>query len=54
MKCVRKGREYEYPYKTIVIKEKYHKSLKGLSDKENIPMGILIKKLVDFYENSNR
>jgi hypothetical protein len=53
MKIVRKGREYDYDYKSIVVKGIYHNTLKNLSEKENIPMGKLIKKLVEFYENSN-
>ena len=54
MRIVRKGKEYDYDYSTMVIKGEYHRSLKSLSEKEKIPMGKMIKKLVDFYENSNR
>jgi hypothetical protein len=52
MKLKRNGRDYEYDYLTIVVKGEYHRALKSLSEKENIPMGKLIKKLVEHYESS--
>ena len=54
MKLKRNGREYDYDYSTIIVKGEYHRALKSLSEKENVPMGKLIKKLVEHYESSNR
>lgn len=54
MKLKRNGKDYEYDYLTIIVKGEYHRALKSLSEKENIPMGKLIKKLVDHYEDSIR
>ena len=52
MKIIRQGKNYEYDYKTLVLKGKYHRQLKKLSELENIPMGRLISKLVEHYESS--
>lgn len=54
MKITRQGKKYEYDYKQILIKGKYHRSLQTLSQKEDLPMGKMIQKLVEYYENSNR
>jgi hypothetical protein len=54
MKMIRQGKEYDYDYKQILVKGKYHKSLQTLSKKEDLPMGKMIQKLVEHYENSNR
>ena len=54
MKITRQGKKYEYDYKQILVKGKYHKSLQNLSKKEELPMGEMIQKLVENYENSNR
>ncbi len=54
MKLKRNGKEYEYDYQTIVIKGEYHRALRGICDKEELPMGRMIKKLVEHYESSIR
>ena len=46
MRIVRQGKEYEYDYKTILIKGEYYNALKEVSQKENTPMGKMIKKLI--------
>ena len=52
MKITRQGKKYEYDYKTLLVKGKYHSQLKRLSESENLPMGKMISKLVEYYESS--
>lgn len=54
MRIVRQGKEYDYDYKTLLIKGDYHRALKSLSDKENKPMGQMIQKLIECYEGSSK
>jgi galactose-1-phosphate uridylyltransferase len=54
MKLKRHGKEKVYDYKTLFLHGKHHKKLKELSDKEHVPMGKLISKLIDHYESSIR
>jgi len=54
MRIVRMGKEYDYDYTTIHIKKEHHQTLKQISVRERIPMGKLILKMIDIYENSNR
>lgn len=54
MKIIRQGKEYDYDYKTLLIKGEYHRALKSLSDKENKPMGQMILKLIESYESSSK
>lgn len=53
MKIVRQGKQYEYDYNTIIVKGEYHRQLLSLSKKEKLPMGKMIMKLIENYENSN-
>ena len=52
MKIVRKGKEYDYPYKTIFVKDNQHEALQRVAKKNNLPLGRMIIKLVDFYESN--
>jgi hypothetical protein len=54
MKVKRNGKELVYDYKTLFLHGKHHKKLKDLSDKEQVPMGKLISKLIDHYESRIR
>lgn len=54
MKLKRNGKDYEYDYNTIVIKGEYHRALKSVCEREELPMGKMIQKLVEHYENSIR
>lgn len=53
MKITRNGKKYDYDYKTIILKGKYHRSIQEASNKENLPIGEMIIKLLEYYENSN-
>lgn len=50
----RNGKSFEYDYKTLFLHGKHHRALKELSEKEKIPMGKLITKLISFYESHTR
>jgi hypothetical protein len=51
MKIVRKGKEYDYPYKTIFVKDNQHEALQRVAKKNNTPLGKMIIKLVEHYES---
>ena len=54
MKIKRNGKEYDYEYKLVMLNGRHYKRLKDLSDKEKMPMGKLIMKLIDLYEGNIR
>lgn len=47
MKMKRKGREYDYDYKLLILKGDIHLKLKSLSKQAKIPMGKMIDKLIE-------
>jgi hypothetical protein len=49
----RKGKVYQYDYKTIYIRKHPHKELQQLAMKHELSMGDMIKKLITFY-NENK
>jgi hypothetical protein len=54
MKIKRLGKDYDYDYKSIIMKGEYFRALKELSIKENKPLGKMISILVKHYESSIR
>jgi predicted DNA-binding ribbon-helix-helix protein len=51
MKIVRKGKEYDYDYKTIYLQGNQHRPLKELAEKHNMSIGRMIMKLIKNYED---
>jgi hypothetical protein len=47
MKMKRNGRNYDYPYKNVILHENTHRRLKKLSVEWELPMTRVIKKLLD-------
>lgn len=54
MKLKRKGKEYNYDYKSIIIKGDYYRSLNKLSKQHKLPFGKMIGILIEHYESSIR
>ena len=54
MKIKRLGKDYDYDYKSIIMKGDYYRALKKLANKENKPLGKMISILVEHYESSIR
>jgi hypothetical protein len=54
MKLKRNGKDYDYDYKSIIMKGEYFRALKELSIKEKKPLGKMISILVKHYESSIR
>jgi hypothetical protein len=52
MRIVRKGKEYDYDYKTIYLQGNQHRPLKELAEKHNMSIGRMIMKLIKNYEVS--
>jgi hypothetical protein len=53
MKMVRNGRQYDYDYKTILLKGETHNKLKKESEKRGVKMTQLIDKMLDNIRNEN-
>lgn len=54
MKITRQGRKYNYDYQNIIVQGSLHRSLKNLSQIEELPMGKMIQKLIENYESSSK
>jgi len=52
MKLKRNGKHYDYPYKTIFVKDNQHAALQRVAKKNKLPLGKMIIKLVEHYESS--
>jgi hypothetical protein len=54
MKMIRNGREYDYDYKTMLLRGDTHQKLKIESAKRKMKMTQLIDKMLDDIINENR
>jgi hypothetical protein len=54
MRIVRKGKEYDYDYKTVYLHGKQHRPLQDLAKKHKVSMGEMIIKLIRNYEKNNK
>jgi hypothetical protein len=54
MKLKRNGKNYDYDYKTIIIKGQYHRALEKISKQHKQPFGKMIGILIEHYESSIR
>lgn len=54
MKLKRNGKNYDYDYKSIIIKGEYHRALLKLSKQHKLPFGKMIGILIEHYESSIR
>ena len=48
----RNGKTYEYDYKGVLVREKDHKDLVGLSIRENKPITRLMGDMIKFYKDN--
>ncbi len=53
MKMIRNGREYDYDYKTILIKGTTHKKLKNAAEKRGMKMTRFIKHMLENYRDES-
>ena len=54
MKIIRLGKEYDYDYTTIHIKNEIKEELKELSKIHSLPMGEMIRKMLKDYGSNNK
>lgn len=54
MKIKRKGKEYEYEYKTILIYARNHRKLREISNENKVSMNKMLNKLFELYENEKK
>lgn len=50
---IRNGREYDYNYKTMVIKGTTHEKLKNAADKKGMKMTQFIKHMLENYRDES-
>lgn len=54
MRIVRNGKEYDYDYKTILIKGDTHEKLRSEAEKRGIKMTRLINQMLETIGNESR
>jgi len=49
----KKGKEYQYDYKAVLVREEDHEHLRQLSIKERKPITRIMGEMIKFYKDNN-